>query len=121
MKSIEDAGPRPDAAAETAIAAARVPAALAIAEAETSFERFLAEPLRRTRDEERAMGLITYARRLALASTALHTLRVRRAPPAAEAAARERVARFRDLLQRALEEDAYESSSSVPTPGIPGA
>ncbi|HEY2511164.1 MAG TPA: FUSC family protein [Polyangiaceae bacterium] len=121
VAAIEEASPRPDATADQRVAEARVPAALAIAEAETSLERFLAEPLRRTGDEERAMALITYARRLALASTALHTLRARRAAPTAEAAARERVERFRTLLQRTLQGERYESSSSVPTPGIPGA
>jgi uncharacterized membrane protein YccC len=56
---------------EVTLAAARRAAGIAIGEAETSLERWLAEPLR-TRDQgESAMQLVTYARRLTNACTAL--------------------------------------------------
>jgi uncharacterized membrane protein YccC len=56
---------------ELTIARARRAAGLAIGEAETSLERWLAEPLRAPARGESAMQLVTHARRLANACTAL--------------------------------------------------
>lgn len=58
---------------EQAVAAARRAAGIAIGEAETSLERWLAEPLRKLDDGGRAMQLVTHARRMANACTALDT------------------------------------------------
>ncbi|HSO33244.1 MAG TPA: FUSC family protein, partial [Labilithrix sp.] len=57
----------------TAVATARRAAGIALGEAETSLERWLAEPLRKPADGEHAMQLVTHARRLANACTALDT------------------------------------------------
>lgn len=56
---------------ELSIAEARRAAGIAIGEAETSLERWLAEPMRRIEQGERAMQLVTYARRLTNTCTAL--------------------------------------------------
>jgi uncharacterized membrane protein YccC len=64
---------RSDTAAQIdlTIAKARRAAGLAIGEAETSLERWLAEPLRAPTQGESAMQLVTHARRLTNACTAL--------------------------------------------------
>jgi uncharacterized membrane protein YccC len=92
-----------DGFAEGRIDDARREAAVAISEAEASLERLLAEPLRRRGDEGRAMEVVTYGRRLALAASTLETLvsrRVSRADPAIRAGIG-RVERFASLVQRA--------------------
>lgn len=61
---------------DAAIAEARRATGIAIGEAEASLERWLAEPLRKLRsleEGETAMQLVTHARRLANACTALYT------------------------------------------------
>jgi uncharacterized membrane protein YccC len=62
-----------DAGLEHAVAQARRTAGIALGEAETSLERALAEPVRSAAEGERAMQLITHARRLTNACTALDT------------------------------------------------
>jgi len=52
-------------------------AALAISDAEAALERRLAEPLRRGENDERAVELVTYTRRLTMASTTLVTMDAR--------------------------------------------
>jgi uncharacterized membrane protein YccC len=61
-------------AVEHAVADARRAAGIAMGEAETSLERWLAEPLRRVANGEEAMQLVTYARRLANACTTLDSI-----------------------------------------------
>ena len=56
------------------MAEARRAAGIAIGEAETSLERWLAEPLRRSAEGEEGMQLVTHARRLANACTTLDSL-----------------------------------------------
>lgn len=64
---------RSEPATEHAVATARRAVGIALGEAETSLERWLAEPLRKLDDGERAMQLVTHARRMANACTALDT------------------------------------------------
>ena len=60
-------------AADRDVADARRRVGIAVGEAETSLERWLAEPLRKLEEGQKAMQLITHARRLANACTALYT------------------------------------------------
>lgn len=62
------------------IASRRRSAGIALIEAETSLERLLAEPIRTQNDAADAMQLVTYARRLAGAVTALETYATASAP-----------------------------------------
>ena len=71
VTSLDLHGPEERAAVEPAIAAARRAAGIAIGEAETSLERWMAEPLRSAEEGESAMQLVTHARRLANTCTAL--------------------------------------------------
>jgi uncharacterized membrane protein YccC len=71
MESLDREGAERRASIEPGIAAARRAAGIAIGEAETSLERWLAEPLRRAEQGENAMQLVTHARRLANACTTL--------------------------------------------------
>ena len=64
---------RSEPGTEHAVATARRAVGIAVGEAETSLERWLAEPLRKRDDGERAMQLVTHARRMANACTALDT------------------------------------------------
>jgi len=82
-----------------ALAAARRDAALAITNAEASFERMVAESTRRRRELEPATTLLTFTRRLISADIALGTLR--HAPEAA--AIRDDVARFARYLTSTLD------------------
>ncbi len=70
---LEGLAHRSDDAIAREVAAARRAAGVAIGEAEASLERWLAEPLRRPAEGEDAMQLVTHARRLANACTALDT------------------------------------------------
>jgi uncharacterized membrane protein YccC len=81
------------------LAAARRDAALAITNAEASFERMVAESTRPRRELEPATTLLTFTRRLISADIALGTLR--HAPEAA--AIREDVSRFAAYLTSVLE------------------
>lgn len=83
------------------VAEARRSAGIAISEAENSLERRLAEPLRRGTDEARAMDLVTFARRLALAVTALDMRAAHSEAGSGLAAELQRVQRLSELLQRA--------------------
>jgi uncharacterized membrane protein YccC len=71
VASLDLQGAEQRADIERSIAAARRAAGIAIGEAETSLERWMAEPLRRAEQGETAMQLVTHARRLANACTAL--------------------------------------------------
>lgn len=65
---------RARAVPEAKIIEARRTASMSISEAETSLERLVAEPLRNIKDAQNAMQLITHARRLSVAVTAVDTL-----------------------------------------------
>jgi uncharacterized membrane protein YccC len=82
-----------------ALAAARRDAALAITNAEASFERMVAESTRRRRELEPATTLLTFTRRLISADIAVGTLR--HAPEAG--AIRDDVARFAAYLTSTLD------------------
>ncbi len=84
---------------ERSIAAARRAAGIAIGEAETSLERWMAEPLRRAEQGETAMQLVTHARRLANACT---TLDVRALHGVDDAAGRETHLRAIETYGQAL-------------------
>ena len=71
VASLDLQGAEQRADIERSIAAARRAAGIAIGEAETSLERWMAEPLRRVDQGEAAMQLVTHARRLANACTTL--------------------------------------------------
>jgi hypothetical protein len=92
-------GPRSPADVARIVAARRT-AGVSISEAETSLERWLAEPIRRGVDEVRALEQITFARRLGLSVTALDMLGTH-APPgsAPPTEALDRVQRFSELLR----------------------
>jgi uncharacterized membrane protein YccC len=92
-------GPQQRADIERSIAAARRAAGIAIGEAETSLERWLAEPLRRAEQGETAMQLVTHARRLANACT---TLDVRALHGVDDAAGRETHLRAIETYGQAL-------------------
>jgi uncharacterized membrane protein YccC len=103
MESLELEGAERRALIEPAIAAARRAAGIAIGEAETSLERYLAEPLRRAEQGENAMQLVTHARRLANACT---TLDVRALHGVEDAAGREGYLRAIDTYGQALAQRA---------------
>ena len=88
-----------DDESSVALAAARRDAALAITNAEASFERMVAESTRRRRELEPATTLLTFTRRLISADIALGTLR--HAPEAP--AIRDDVTRFARYLTSTLE------------------
>lgn len=88
-----------DDESSVALAAARRDAALAITNAEASFERMVAESTRRRRELEPATTLLTFTRRLISADIALGTLR--HAPEAG--AIRDDVARFARYLTSTLD------------------
>jgi uncharacterized membrane protein YccC len=92
-------GPRSPADGARVVAARRA-AGVSTSEAETSLERWLAEPMRRGVDEARALEQITFARRLGLAVTTLDML-ITHAPPGnpPPASALERVETFTGLLR----------------------
>jgi uncharacterized membrane protein YccC len=71
LANLDTRGPEPDAELERGIAEARRAAGIAIGEAETSLERWMAEPLRRPEEGEYAMQAVTHARRLTNACTTL--------------------------------------------------
>lgn len=88
-----------DDESSVALAAARRDAALAITNAEASFERMVAESTRRRRELEPATTLLTFTRRLISADIALGTLR--HAPEAP--AIRDDVSRFARYLTSTLD------------------
>lgn len=88
-----------DDESSVALAAARRDAALALTNAEASFERMVAESTRRRRELEPATTLLTFTRRLISADIALGTLR--HAPEAA--AIRDDVSRFARYLTSMLD------------------
>lgn len=88
-----------DEESSVALAAARREAALAITNAEASFERMVAESTRRRRELEPATTLLTFTRRLISADIALGTLR--HAPEAT--AIRDDVSRFARYLTSTLD------------------
>ena len=88
-----------DDESSVALAAARREAALAVTNAEASFERLVAESTWRRRELEPATTILTFTRRLISASTALGSLR--HAPEAA--AIRDDVSRFIGYLTRMLD------------------
>lgn len=88
-----------DDESSVALAAARRDAALAITNAEASFERMVAESTRRRRELEPATTLLMFTRRLISADIALGTLR--HAPEAT--AIRDDVARFARYLTSTLD------------------
>jgi uncharacterized membrane protein YccC len=71
IASLDRRGADETGAIEHDVAEARRAAGIAIGEAETSLERWLAEPMRSVEQGENAMQLVTHARRLANACTAL--------------------------------------------------
>jgi len=105
-----------DDESSVALAAARRDAALAITNAEASFERMVAESTRRRRELEPATTLLTFTRRLVSADIALGTLR--HAPEAA--AIRDDVGRFARYLTSMLDgvADAV-AARRAPTPCEP--
>jgi len=103
MASLELQGAERRAPIEPPIAAARRAAGIAIGEAETSLERWLAEPLRRAEQGETAMQLVTHARRLANACT---TLDIRALHGVDDAAGREGYLRAIETYSQALAQRA---------------
>ena len=86
---------------------ARRRAGMAINEAETTLERRLAQPMNRGPDEARAMERVTFARRLALAVTALDTWTTHAMPGVSPPPqALERVQVLSELLRRATMAEA---------------
>src|SRR5262249_14812958 len=83
------------------ISETRRAAGVAISESETSLERRLAEPMRRGDDEARALGQITFARRLAHSVTALDTLTTTSPSASPPEQAVERVGSYSELLRAA--------------------
>jgi uncharacterized membrane protein YccC len=101
VESLDRLGPEQRAPIEPGIAAARRAVGIAIAEAETSLERWMAEPLRSAEDGESAMQLVTHARRLASTCTALdlralHAVR----DPAAREGYLHAIATYEQALER---------------------
>lgn len=99
VASLDLQGAEQRADIERSIAAARRAAGIAIGEAETSLERWMAEPLRRAEQGETAMQLVTHARRLANACT---TLDVRALHGVDDAAGRETHLRAIETYGQAL-------------------
>jgi uncharacterized membrane protein YccC len=103
VTSLDVQGAERRASVERSIAAARRAAGIAIGEAETSLERWMAEPLRRVDQGESAMQLVTHARRLARACTTLDIRALHGVEDAAGRAAHLRTIEIygQALLQRA--------------------
>ena len=114
------------AAAESDVAKAKVDlerrealAHFAIDEAESSLERLLAEPLRRSANEGRALDQVTYARRLVLAATTLNMLATRSSTPEVIdlSDARARLDRFSALLKHASGQGTLAAGARVAREG----
>ncbi len=102
-----------DVAKRAAVPSVRRAGAKAMGDAESSLERYLAEPIRTVVEAEQAMQVITHARRLTLALTALDTLaRQLVATTISEARARALVDEATALLHGA------RSSWAPPAPGV---
>ncbi|CAN5760185.1 FUSC family protein [soil metagenome] len=86
-------------AKDEAIDDARRSAGVAIGEAEASLERLLGEPRPNKGQLERALELVTFSRRLAVATTALYTLAHHGAPESVIAPARNRVDRLATMVR----------------------